>query len=739
VSFAHKARPWRFDFTCVNSTELQKIKGIKAHKEKFLSDALTPENFISTMAWDMVSSYEIEIEYTGQVLALVPAELNIIDLIFTLDNPKHSEETLYQDEIYNIAKIIAPRKAEDFRKPAYRLKRLANQVIALTKNTYQDLYPPIDYYITDKADGVRAIVSVYVGKCHIIFSDRIETHAHNISKQHTEIIAIADAEYVSGTLYLFDCMMHKENLSEKPFSARMEHLGPVAELIAALGVKCRAKSYIKVRNPKQDFTDMHNREAPYDTDGIIITSPGDSYLTTKNYKWKPSDKVTIDFLAKTCPAGLGEPYVERPGHTLYLLFVGIDHKAREKLGIGLLAQYMSIFPIQSDVNPQYYPVQFSPSINPLAFLYYHPVGEPAGASLDGQIIELSRGTDWIFHRVRTDRAMEKGYFGNDFRVAELTYTNYIDPFELKDLWEPGSSYFTKTSDDIYVAANRYKRFVISHLLKDHLEGSAWVIDEAAGRGADLHRYQEIGVSNALFIDNDAPAIAELIRRKFAFFAVKNRQVKKWLKPGARGGYDNLIVKDMKNLTVHTMVADLTTDSETLMAGMTQYGIVRGGIDGIVCNFALHYLCGTVENIHNFLGLNSALLKIGGVFMFVVMSGQKIFELLKDEQTWESRENNRVKYAIKRKYSGSVLTPAGQVISVLLPFAPDMYDEPLCNIEFILAEAENYGFEVVTNSSMSAYMDQFGRADSGLAAKLTPEDKKYIDMHSYVVLRKAKTL
>src|SRR5438477_9191077 len=103
-------------------------------------------------------------------------------------------------------------------------------------------------------------------------------------------------------------------------------------------------------------------------------------------------------------------------------------------------------------------------------------------------------------RIRDDRKLELNYLGNDFRVAELTYINFIDPFEFENLWNPNFGYFTKSKSDIYNASNKYKRFVISLLIKNNLSHANWVIDEAAGRGADLHRYQEVNVNNVLFID-----------------------------------------------------------------------------------------------------------------------------------------------------------------------------------------------------------------------------------------------
>ena len=41
----------------------------------------------------------------------------------------------------------------------------------------------------------------------------------------------------------------------------------------------------------------------------------------------------------------------------------------------------------------------------------------------------------------------------------------------------------------------------------------WVIDLAAGRGADLGRWSQLKIKNALCVDNDADALKELQRRQ----------------------------------------------------------------------------------------------------------------------------------------------------------------------------------------------------------------------------------
>lgn len=801
VSFDYIGTPphpakWRFDLTAIKRGSLHELgASLKTIKKDLFTDALTPDNFLRELNFDAIDDYEVELENIDPVHAVTIDDLAITKKVFSMINPQYLAEIAYQEEIYHCAQYIAPH-SEQFKQPTHRLKQLGNQVLALSKTTYYtDVFPPDGYYATIKTDGQRAIISVNGNRCRVLLSDSMLEFIIGGSSAFTPgEITIVDAEMLvlssdkpdgskksdksdNTTFYIFDVMVFRdENVGKSGFTTRIGHLEDAAKMINDLinsSVKdgsnvVVAKNYVRLSKDSLEagFREVWDEESEIPRDGIILTEPDEPYYATKNYKWKPYSHNTIDFLAVKCPQKLLgiKPYMPQSGKDLYLLFVGINHNMREKLGLGFIPQYRQMFPDSG--GAPYYPIQFSPSANPIAYLFYYDKTDNKTSDINKQIVELSRdenNTHWIFHRVRTDRKLERNYFGNDFRIAELTYSNYIDPFNFEDLWKQPSSYFTKTASDIYTASNKFKRFVISMLLKDNLSGAKWIFDEAAGRGGDLHRYQEIGVENALFIEVDPTAITELIRRKFSFFQTKKRHIRNWFNEAKKGGteelsgqktkvitqydrvhdveYDKLIVKDVKSLTVHTLVADLKTPYKDLIASTFQFGVNPAMVDGIVCNFALHYMCDTIEHIRNLLMFNARMLKVGGVFIFTVMDGKSVFDLLKPLSTgqqWEAREDGVLKYAFKKNYSGEKLSPSGQMISVLLPFSDEMYEEPLCNVDTVIAEASKLGFEVELNSPMTAFMDKFSRADRSLFDQLTENDRKYISLHRYCSLRLIKS-
>ena len=711
---------WRLDLTAVKQISLSETGAdLKSLKTKLCNGI---SNFIDFNPVDF-THYELELELIKTTKKLTEADFEITSEIFHLLNPNYISDSLYREELYNVAEyIFSPVSFSSFKSNAKNtFKQMVNQALAFDKNDYYtEIYPPNGYYITDKADGERAIISCGNGICRLLKSTSVVELQPKLAMTSTTIV---DCEIVNQTAYIFDVIVYKdENVGKYPFEKRIEFLENASSLINDSNetIKCMPKKYtlLSEQTLEADIISVWEKQHAYKLDGLIITKPGNNYIETKNYKWKPYIHNTIDFLAMRCPPKIigVPPYNTVHGKILYLLFNGISHYVRNQIGMDLLPFYRQLF-INIDISNSYYPIHFAPSNNPLAYLFYSN-----DDSFNGKIIELFRSEDkqeWVLKGVREDRQVNSNYFGNDFGIAELTYNNYIDPFKIEDLWAKNNSYFNQNKDGMYSAPNKYKRFVISTLLLANLSNSKWIIDAAAGRGADLHRYKEIGVEQALFIDIDPIAISELIKRKYYFYGAKRKQL-----------YTNAI-------TVHTMVKDLKTNYNEIIKDLAQYNLSENIVDGVVCNFALHYFCDTIDNLRNILLFVSKMLKKGGLFMFTVMNGEKVNELLTGITEWESKEGTIIKYRIKKLYDSDKLLSTGQIISVLLPFSNKLYDEPLCNIATVIAEAKKLNMNVELNDSLSTFSSKFAVANKIIHDKLTKEDNKYIELHSVVSLRKMK--
>ena len=274
--------------------------------------------------------------------------------------------------------------------------------MSITRADYRNLYPPKNFYITDKADGKRAIAIIQNGKAIIITNSIIEGSVINHDSKY-QLDTILDGEYVaaprrtllpegapydSGNFYAFDIIaINGISLVNKGFEERVTYLENACILLTDLGISAESKPFTStnVEDLESLITGVYERERPYEKDGLIFVESGKSYIDTKTYKWKPAHSNTIDFLVKKAPSNvLGKyPFIEKEGHQIYFLFVGINNEMFESLALQWCPGYSQIFQKSiSSNNSQrnYFPIQFSPSDVPLAYIYHMPV--LAGGRLD---------------------------------------------------------------------------------------------------------------------------------------------------------------------------------------------------------------------------------------------------------------------------------------------------------------------------------------------------------------------
>ncbi len=195
------------------------------------------------------------------------------------------------------------------------------------------------------------------------------------------------------------------------------------------------------------------------------------------------------------------------------------------------------------------------------------------------------------------------------------------------------------------------------------------------------------------------------------------------------------------MRVYTHAHDLKDKADVIFSNIEKFGFKKGEADFVMMNFAIHYLCDKTENIRNLAVLVNTILKKGGIFVFTVMSGQSVFNAIKDIKYSESlriTENDVVKYEIKKLYKGTELTDVGQNIAVKLPFRDELVEEPICNIDHVVSVFEKKGFDLQDNSSFADMLNAFEKSKRDEFHKLSKDDIMYSELHNYVVLRKVTT-
>jgi len=738
------------------------INEIERYKHIFiLSDEL---NTIDNIPYNDISDINIQLSYIGDKNNL--NESNIFELINYL-NPIFIDNVNlniieYQKEIYNIAKLIITDKRMLYNfKERSGFKRLVNNVVELNRNIYyNDILPNIKhYYLTDKIDGQRCMCIINENKDKInikILSDKlykinkyndiIEEEEHKLTIYDCEILYsselnnIYELEADKVKLYIFDILIYEnKNISSEPFENRYKYLEKAENKIKDLKLG-KMKKFIKLtKNYKKEIKNFYenSNKSEYDIDGLIFTPTSkiseiniqnntlqinSNYTNMIAYKWKPEHLLTIDFYIAELPKTdyNKEQYKNIKDEKIYILCSGINKKDFDKIRMNYIENYVNIIPkIYHD--KQYFPIQFAPSDNPLAYIFTSKNKE-----LHNKIGEFrynKKEKKWELLKIRNDRNIElqRGeYYGNALKYAELIWLNIENPITLDELItsEP-QKYFIQNSNNIYKAQRNFNSFVKTKLIETIIDKNLsdknetkWIIDLAAGKGQDLARIINLGFENGLFIDIDSDALYELIERKYN-------------------------IKNQKNkMSIYTKQLDLTSDYTEIINKLSNIPLPKEGVDVIICNFAIHYLIKDENKILNIINLIKTLLKENGRFIFTTFNGEKIFNILKDSNIWELTENNNIKYSIKKQYKSTGFLKFNQEIGVLLPFSKNQYyTEYLVNLEYILTKFKENGFNIEISNSFSTLLEQFKLNNNKIYNELTTNDKEYVSLYQFNILKK----
>jgi SAM-dependent methyltransferase len=702
---------WQFDITLIkNIKEFSNPALLKNEKNKMLFDINT-DNFINAAPWLSAEYIEFELEYTGSISTFNINKLLIADELF--NNIIESND--YQNIIYEIAKYIKPDQAEKF-KSKEGLKQLSNQVIELDKHLYLTEVANCikDYYITDKVDGKRCIIYINDNKIYAVSNTLTIIDAPtNFDITQTYIF---DTEFYNNSYYIFDVMVFKDEIiSELIFEKRLEYF----ERASKISDIFKLKPFIKLNDDyKNQIKEFKKQEKIYEIDGIILTPYNGKYNNMQVYKYKPVEKLTVDFLIKKCPESLLgiKPYIQ-DNNSLYLLFCGINNYVFQKFNMSFIKNYNDIFrSIDTKHPPAYFPIQFQPSNYTYAYLFWSDAD-----NLDGEIGEfLYKDKAWVLNKIRDDRKIELqrgNYFGNNYKVAELIWNSYKNPLIIEELSDE-SEYFQQHDNQLQKASRNFNSFVKSKIF-EQFKYTNWIIDLASGKGQDLFRYGLYGNKNVVFLEIDNAALFELLYRKYDFVSHEHKG----------------------NMNIITHQLDINNDYKKNIDILNDITIPNEGVDLIVCNFAFHYFIADKKRLLNVIKFINHYLKNGGRFIFTAFDGKDIIKLLNENNgNWTIKQGESIKYSIKKQYDINMLQDVGQKIDILLPFSNDnYYTEYLVNIDYIAELCQEYNIILETDQSFSEYLESFKKENKKTYDTLDDNDKKYVGLYHYYCLYKKKAV
>lgn len=726
---------WRIDITLIREYNIigkLVVSNIKTLKDKLFKSSVDIKDFINSLNNDEFEYIEIEIERENQK-TLFKEEIFKLDEItksfieFIFPSLKIMKIKTEYDNLFNkLIGYIKPYLLKTVNNMTF--KRLLNKVKELENTTYfSNVIPSVDnFYITDKIDGLRTILMVEDNdNINFITNDSVIPYECKNDSELSQYIL--DGELYEDYFYPFDLLVYKgKNILDKPFSYRFELLSKAIDELSFDNI--RLKRFKKLSkdnyiNELKQHKIEQDEEKEYIVDGVIFIKDGDSYDNTMNYKWKPLEKLSIDFAVRKCPDELLGifPYVKDDSSELYLLFSGFTRQFMRNGRMEFIKYHDKLF---EKSRNQIVPIQFSPSSNPYAHIFKSDIKD-----LDNKICEMVFNpllNKWKFLRIRDERTKEyqKGNdYGNFYMIAEKTWENYFSPLTFRDLITPIDKidfhYFMESDNMKYKSTRSFNSFVKSELLRPYAY-SNWVVDLAAGKGQDIFRINNLNIKNYLAIDYDHMALKELINRKHLLI------------------YNSR--KMYKPMKIYSQQFNLKQDHSLLLKQLESKGIniPMNEVDLITMNFAFHYFTDSLEHIENIITLVKTLLKSGGVFLYTSFDGNEIFDLLKnDEGEWNIYDDDKsLKYSIKKKYTEKRFERFGQKIDVLLPFSKETYyEEYLVNNKFVTKLLEKNKFTLKASGSFANLLPKFEKVNNRVYSSMSPYDQKYSSLYHYNIFVK----
>ena len=712
---------WRLDMSLIREVSPDHVQHLKQLKTQMLYE-LDPKDMLTKGPLAIATRYEIELEYQGGDTPSKAALDDVMQKLKMRIDPELEEREYYKGYLLKVARPLVNDTRLSFFKRRNGFKQLGSAAKEINRNTYfREVLPNIDrYYLTDKADGERSIVYVNNDESFYLTAKQVFPIGTKSKK-----LWIMDCELVDR-LYVFDVMYADgKSLVSEPFSERSKHLEEAAKLI---GGKVKPLVKLDETTYRKEIPALYNRKKrPYPIDGLLFTRSDQSYYKTNIYKWKPVEQMTIDFLIlEPLPKMMGvEPFIKKSGHKMYFLFCGISYDSFKRLGLRRVKNYQEI--VGRLGRDDFFPIQFSPTDSPYAYIYYHPTGKQsisgkrktsaATGDLAGHVAEFGyKDGTWKLHRMRPDKdndVLVNRSFGNSFMVADNVWQNYRKPLTLEEMVTetPAGNYFATKKTAIYAPQTNFNSFVKSTIVRNTFKNANFVVDLAAGNGQDMFRLQKAGVKRGLFIDIDAAAVAEMNQRKY----------------------------ELRSLKPQTLQLDLTKPAAVNLAEIQKLGVPMA--DGVMMNFAIHYVAINQTKLRNLISLIYSLLRVGGRVMITCLSGERVFHLLEGVdpgQAWNSYEGPVLKYSIRKDYRSPRLTKYGQRIGVKLPFSGgEYYEENLVNISNLVTEFARHKLEHEINRSFEEYLEQYSREDKKHYDMLNEEDKKYVSLYQVLTFYKIK--
>ena len=581
-----------------------------------------------------------------------------------------------------------------------QIEPLKCSIQMLTKNDYFNILKNIDkYVINNNVAGIEYMLSIdtETGKMSVL-SDELDKNQMilksfsntnifiltAVKQRHVEKIFIRNAIVITGNVQKY-ISVEKMNDANKMFGDSLSLNYITYNQLTTKKYKTQILKHYKNIKNDVDFIEFFNIDTP-----------------SKIYQWSPK-QMPITFYCRTCPKHYEKLFDNQTSKFMYILFLTINADDMISTGIKPLPFHTELF---GNINGPEYPIQFSPSTCPNAYIFNSNV-----ADLNNQYVSLAydiKNREW--HFIQKMEKSDTYSYGDNFKNTELnTWASYNNPVLKSDLLIdiskiPDQMYFVSTKDKKHEAPIKFNNFVKNSLITTYVKPGSNIIDLASGRASDLFSYRKISLNDLLFIEFDKDAIDTAVNRKY------------------------MISNPNKN-PLKIMNANLNDKDKDNITKINDY--INWKASSIYCFFALHYLTDTVARIKNISSLISMSLEEGGHFIYTAFDGPKVIKLLDaNKGKWEIMENGSKKYSIVAKYKQSDITTAKRSIKLILPFNVNTYyyDENLINDEILDKEFKSNGLKLLKTYNFMDFIEEFKKSKSFFYNEMTDADRIFSGLY-----------
>lgn len=574
----------QFDLTVVRET-----------KERF-------DNKTKTMKMCTDLKYEVEIERKAAIepsafenaIAMV---IKVFQRVFDSSQIMTMPEREYAIAVHNNLFLMDDQRPGEQKKYDAGSFYLNNNYWNKPENIKVDdmLNPENKFAVTLKVDGVRRFLLI---TSNGIYSCLPPLDVWKVGGGIRELDAtLLDTEVYTDesgqvTYFVFDILFYrgqdvrKEYFTDDTHRGRPGRLSILKDVCPSLkffkGEMVQAKNFYYGPNLYENVELAFNEALTLEEEGIVLDGLiFQSHVWYKNFftkKWKPSEKLTIDFKLSNSYENLP---LERSEFVLlvktaegYAPFMGSRRNPIEGIStITLLGGVLE-------------------NVENTGGLILNP---PA----NGIVVECRYDSDnKIFVPVRYRDDKEEPNF---IHVAGDVWDDIVDPISKEDIM--GHSLF---------AMRRFHNLIKKHFLEKEFKKGDQIMDWGSGRGGDIKKWKDIGLETVFVVEPNEDNFAEFERR-VGSMKIDRPQIVPVKK-------DDVLVG--------------AEETETILENISE--TIDGNLNGIVSFFSLTFFGRDSKMFNNMIETIDKTLPVGGKFLGIVMDGERVQSLL--EQDTEAEED-----------------------------------------------------------------------------------------------------